>query len=57
MEDNSVKQLEVINQQIKDLVGIYRGAVSRLGMSENELWIWYTLITVDRDERALPRWR
>ncbi len=49
MEDDSKKQLESINQQIKDLVGIYRGAVSRLGMSENELWIWYSLIFMDGD--------
>lgn len=47
MENDSRKQLEVINQQIKDVVGLYRNAVSRLGMSENELWIWYTLIIVE----------
>lgn len=49
MEDDSKKQLEAINLQIKDLVGIYRSAVSRLGMSENELWVWYSLILMDGD--------
>ena len=47
MKDDSKKQLEAINQQIKDVVGLYRNAVSRLGMSENELWIWYSLIIMD----------
>lgn len=47
VEEDSGKQLEVINQQIKDLVGIYRNAVSRLGMSENELWIWYSLLFME----------
>ncbi len=49
MDDSSAKQLEAINRQIMDLVGIYRAAVGRLGMSENELWIWYSLIAADRD--------
>ncbi len=49
MKDDSKKQLETMNQQIKDMVGIYRNAVGRLGMSENELWIWYTLIVMDGD--------
>lgn len=47
MENDSGKELEVINRQIKDLVGIYRNAVGRLGMSENELWIWYALLNVE----------
>ncbi len=38
------EQIEAINQQIKELVGIYRDAVADLGMSENEFWIWYSLI-------------
>ena len=47
MRSDSKKQLEAINQQIKDIVGLYRNAVGRLGMSENELWVWYTLIFMD----------
>lgn len=49
MGDESKKQLELFNQQVMDLVGVYRNAVSRLGMSENEFWIWYALIVVDGD--------
>lgn len=41
---NTKEQLEVINQQIKEIAGVYRGIVSRSGISENEFWIWYTLI-------------
>ncbi|MCM1181695.1 MAG: MarR family transcriptional regulator [Clostridium sp.] len=47
MDNNAKEQLEVINQQIKELVGIYRSIVSRSGISENEFWIWYTLIIMD----------
>lgn len=47
MNYEAQEQLEVINQQIKELVGIYRDAVSRSGISENEFWIWYTLIVMD----------
>lgn len=39
--------LELVNQQIKELVGIYRGAVSCSGISENEFWVWYSLVAVD----------
>lgn len=47
MARNAREQLEVINQQIKELAGVYRGAVSRCGISENEFWIWYTLIIME----------
>ncbi len=47
MELNTKKQLEAINRQIKELVGIYRGIISHSGISENEFWIWYTLIIMD----------
>ena len=41
--------LELVNQQIKELVGIYRGAVSRSGISENEFWVWYSLVATDEE--------
>ncbi len=44
---NTGEQLELINQQIKELVGVYRGIVSRSGISENEFWIWYALIIME----------
>lgn len=47
MSDEFKEYLELVNQQIKELVGIYRGAVSRSGISENEFWVWYSLVAVD----------
>ena len=48
MNSNKMKeQLEMIIQQLKELDGIYRKAVSCAGISENEFWIWYTLIVMD----------
>ena len=41
--------LALVNQQIKELVGIYRGAVSHSGISENEFWVWYSLIVADEE--------
>jgi len=43
MADKMWVQMEVINQQIKEIEGIYRGAFGRMGISENEFWIWYAL--------------
>ncbi len=43
------ESLEIITRQIKELVGIYRGAVIGSGISENEFWIWYTLIVMEGD--------
>ncbi len=39
----------LINRQAKELVGIYRDAVKRLGISNSEFWIWYTLVATDGD--------
>lgn len=47
MNNIEKEQLEIINQQIKELIGIYRIAVTSSGISENEYWIWYTLIVMD----------
>ena len=41
------EQLELLNQQIKELVGVYRGAMGSTNISENEFWIWYSLIMTD----------
>lgn len=46
MSSEFKEYLELVNQQIKELVGIYRGAVSRSGISENEFWVWYSLVAV-----------
>ena len=47
MNYTTKEQLEIINQQIKELAGIYKTAVSNLGISENEFWIWYALINME----------
>lgn len=39
--------VEKINQQIKELMGVYRDAVKNLSVSESEFWIWYTLVAMD----------
>ncbi len=49
MRQDFQEQLEVITQQIKELVGIYRRAINQTGMTENEFWIWYALIIMDGD--------
>lgn len=49
MNHTTKEQLEMINQQMKELAGIYRTAVSSLGISENEFWIWYALISMEEE--------
>lgn len=44
MNQMAKEQLEMLIQQIKELTGVYRSAVSHTGVSENEFWIWYTLV-------------
>ena len=39
--------IELINKQIKELLGIYRDAAKLLDISESEFWVWYTLIAMD----------
>ncbi len=47
MSKKMKEQLEMILQQLKELDGVYRRAVSHTGISENEFWIWYTLIALE----------
>lgn len=49
MHYTTKEQLESINQQMKELTGIYKTAVSNLGISENAFWIWYALINMEDD--------
>ncbi len=44
---SAAEQLELLNRQIKELVGVYRDAMVDSGHSENEFWIWYTLIVME----------
>lgn len=45
MNNETKNQLETINQQIKELSSIYRGVASSYGISDNEFWVWYALLT------------
>lgn len=47
MTGNTREQLEQINQQIKELVGVYRAALGSRNVSENEFWVWYSLIMTE----------
>ncbi len=49
MSSIAQEQLELVIQQFKELTGVYRGAVSHSGVSENEFWIWYTLTVSDEE--------
>ena len=49
MKQTTKGQLELINRQMKELTGIYRSAVSALGVSENEFWIWYALVNMEEE--------
>ena len=37
--ENIQKQLELINQQIKELASIYKLSLVKFNISENEFWI------------------
>lgn len=47
MNISTKAHLETINQQLKELIGVYRKEVSLSGVSENEFWVWYTLLIMD----------
>lgn len=49
MCQNDKERVELINRQIKELVGVYRDAVKGLDISDSEFWIWYTLVTSDAE--------
>ena len=47
MKKREAKQPGQLNQKIKGLAGLYHGALSRSAVSDNEFWVWYTLVTMD----------
>lgn len=47
MEQTYKQQIELINKQIKELVGVYRDTVRDWDISESEFWVWYTLVTIE----------
>lgn len=49
MERTVKGQLERLICQMNELAGIYRTAVGRSGISENEFWLWYILLLTEGD--------
>lgn len=49
MKEQAKEQLEILNQQVKELAGIYHQAASGLGISDNEFWVWYTLFVMGEE--------
>lgn len=49
MKEQTKQQLENLNQQIKELSGIYHQAAVRLGISDNEFWVWYTVFVMGEE--------
>lgn len=49
MEHNKKKCVELVNKAIREFMLIYRAAIRRSGIAENEFRIWYTLIVMGED--------
>lgn len=46
MNEHIKGQLEILNQQVKELAAVYHGAASGAGISDNEFWVWYALLVL-----------
>lgn len=46
MSESIKEQLEIMNQQAKELASIYHDAAGKSGVSENEFWVWYALLVL-----------
>lgn len=49
MDENTKKQVDIINQRIKELNSLYHYAASKSGISDGEVGIWSILLN-DEDE-------
>lgn len=47
MDFHSSDQFDLITRKVKELSSLYRDAISRCDVSENEFWIWYSLIVLE----------
>lgn len=47
MNEQVKGQLEILNQQVKELISVYRETASKYDISENEFWLWYALLALD----------
>ena len=50
MSEEIKATLELFNQQIKELTSIYHQAVNQYGISDNEFWVWYTLLVMGGEQ-------
>lgn len=49
MNDTIQNQLSLMNQQVKELASVYHNIASRAGISDNEFWVWYSLLSSDTE--------
>lgn len=49
MDISNSDMLKICNQQFKELSYLYKSTIYKFGISDNEFWILYTLITTDED--------
>lgn len=47
MEQDIRRELLDLNLQAKDLLAIYHRAAATRGVTDNELWVWYTLLLLE----------
>lgn len=45
MEQSTQQQIEQFHTQIKEFISVYRDAAAKHSISENEFWVWQTLIS------------
>ena len=49
MDEQVKRQIDVINQHIKELNSLYHAAAVRSGVSDGEICVWSMLLTTDRE--------
>ena len=47
MKPNYKEHIRDMNKQTKELIGLYREAGRHLDISESEVWVWYTLVSME----------
>ncbi len=43
------EEFDLVIRQVRELIGIFREAIDRYDISENEFWIWYSLIALKQE--------
>ena len=49
MNKHIKEQIETLNKQVKELTGIYNQSAVRSGITNNEFWVWYSLLILDEE--------